>query len=227
MRKKLKSKKVLLILILPALVLLSACNKTNEKLGNAKLPNLQKECEQNNGEWLADHQECEYANPEWCENVGGEYHECESACRHSDAEICTMQCVMVCKFDNQVSSKDSSSENEKSNQRQKITNKSWKWIKTKMNNDEIITPKKQDTFVMTLSEDEKINGTTDCNNFFGSYEISDNKLSIGPLATTRKFCENSQEDDFLKSLKDVSGYSLDNGKLILEIKMDSGVMIFE
>jgi len=47
------------------------------------------------------------------------------------------------------------------------------------------------------------------------------------LATTRKFCENSQENEFLKFLSDISNYSFNNNQLILEIKMDSGIMIFE
>ena len=49
--------------------------------------------------WLSEEQECEYASKDWCEDKQGEFSECESACRHQDdAEICTTQCVPVCKF---------------------------------------------------------------------------------------------------------------------------------
>ena len=57
------------------------------------------ECEEAGGTWLIDYNECEYVGREWCESRGGEFLECESACRHDpEAEICTLQCVLVCKL---------------------------------------------------------------------------------------------------------------------------------
>jgi|GEM_PF-1364648 len=57
------------------------------------------ECVAAGGNWLADYEECEYVSEEWCDDEGGEFYECESACRHNpEAEICTLQCVVVCKF---------------------------------------------------------------------------------------------------------------------------------
>ena len=57
------------------------------------------ECEEAGGTWLNDYNECEYVGREWCESRGGEFLECESACRHDpEAEICTLQCVLVCKL---------------------------------------------------------------------------------------------------------------------------------
>ncbi|MBN2096320.1 hypothetical protein JW752_02870 [Candidatus Peregrinibacteria bacterium] len=56
-------------------------------------------CKEAGGNWLSEYNECEYGSREWCEEAGGTYSECESACRHDpDAEICTLQCVMVCQF---------------------------------------------------------------------------------------------------------------------------------
>ncbi len=56
-------------------------------------------CENAGGTWLDEFNECEYVGQEWCENKGGEWKECESACRNNpEAEICTMQCVLVCRF---------------------------------------------------------------------------------------------------------------------------------
>ncbi len=56
-------------------------------------------CEEAGGNWLAEYNECEFVDREWCEEAGGTFAECESACRHDpDAEICTMQCVPVCYF---------------------------------------------------------------------------------------------------------------------------------
>lgn len=51
------------------------------------------------GNALPEFNECEYVSQEICENLGGEFLECESACRNDpDAMFCTLQCVPVCKF---------------------------------------------------------------------------------------------------------------------------------
>lgn len=56
-------------------------------------------CESAGGKWLTEYRECEMISREWCEQEMGIFHECESACRHdSSAEMCTMQCVLVCEF---------------------------------------------------------------------------------------------------------------------------------
>lgn len=56
-------------------------------------------CTASGGKWVAAHRECEYVSQEWCENAGGTFEECGSACRHDpEAEMCTEQCVMFCKF---------------------------------------------------------------------------------------------------------------------------------
>ena len=51
------------------------------------------------GNWLAESNECEGMAKEMCEELGGTYNECASACRNDpDAEMCTMQCILVCQF---------------------------------------------------------------------------------------------------------------------------------
>lgn len=104
----------------------------------------------------------------------------------------------------------------------------WKWIRTVMNNDEVTVPKKQDAFVITFTEDGRFTGTTDCNNFFGQFEIEENKIMIGPVGSTRMYCEDSQEDIFLQFINEVDQYYIsDEGLLIFQLKFDSGSMIFE
>jgi hypothetical protein len=54
-------------------------------------------CEQAGGHWLAEHDECENVTEKWCEEQGGSFNACASACRHDpDAQMCTQQCVFVC-----------------------------------------------------------------------------------------------------------------------------------
>lgn len=80
-----------LIILISATLLLTACLPTGTDFAAS--------CEEAEGTWLAEHNECEYVSAEWCDENGGEFMECESACRHDEeAEICTMQCVLVCKL---------------------------------------------------------------------------------------------------------------------------------
>ena len=54
-------------------------------------------CDRYQGNWLDEYLECEYISSEQCSLMGGQFSECESACRNDpDAEICTLQCVVVC-----------------------------------------------------------------------------------------------------------------------------------
>ena len=54
-------------------------------------------CDIYGGSWLVEFNECEFISEEQCSMIGGNFQECESACRHDpDAEICTQQCVLVC-----------------------------------------------------------------------------------------------------------------------------------
>ncbi len=60
---------------------------------------METSCSNGGGIWLADSNECENASQKWCEKNGGNWNECASACRNQpEAEICTMQCVLVCQF---------------------------------------------------------------------------------------------------------------------------------
>jgi heat shock protein HslJ len=103
----------------------------------------------------------------------------------------------------------------------------WKWEKTIMNNGKYTVPNEEDAFSLFFGDDGKIFITTDCNTFSGIHKISDNKLTLGPLKSTRKFCEGSQEDIYIKSLNEVDSFFINEKKLlILQLKFDSGSMLF-
>lgn len=52
------------------------------------------------GRWIAGANECEGMSQEQCLSLGGSFDACASACRNDpEAQVCTMQCVMVCSFD--------------------------------------------------------------------------------------------------------------------------------
>ena len=58
------------------------------------------ECTDHGGKWVEEHEECENISEKDCKEIGGEFNECASACRNDpDAEICTLQCVPLCSFE--------------------------------------------------------------------------------------------------------------------------------
>jgi hypothetical protein len=72
---------------------------TTPPAGSAKV-SLSALCTEQNGKWIEEYSECEGGgDATWCQTYGGTFNECASACRHNpDAEICTLQCVLVCSF---------------------------------------------------------------------------------------------------------------------------------
>jgi hypothetical protein len=54
-------------------------------------------CQEFDGKWIKEFNECEAISPDQCSNMNGTFKECESACRNDPtAEVCTLQCVQVC-----------------------------------------------------------------------------------------------------------------------------------
>ncbi|MCX6740308.1 MAG: hypothetical protein NTZ49_03710 [Candidatus Parcubacteria bacterium] len=80
----------------------SAVSRSGQNCEFAPCPGVSdqsNDCQKNNGTWLAEYKECEYISRQVCEQLGGVFSECESACRHDpQAQMCTLQCVSVCKF---------------------------------------------------------------------------------------------------------------------------------
>jgi len=69
---------------------------TNERIVDTEIVDS---CLVNRGTWVSGFNECEYTNETWCQENGGIFNECASACRNQpEAEFCTMQCVPVCSF---------------------------------------------------------------------------------------------------------------------------------
>jgi heat shock protein HslJ len=109
-----------------------------------------------------------------------------------------------------------------------LTGKEWVWIRTTYNNDTIVVPVKPGFFSLTFNNDNTLNVKTDCNRMSGSYETDARLLTIGKLAATRMFCPDSQETVFADMLSQVSSFLFTSkGELVLELKYDSGQLLFK
>lgn len=109
-----------------------------------------------------------------------------------------------------------------------LSAKQWLWQKTLYNNDTSIEPKEADAFTITFAEGQRAQIGTDCNRIQARYTVKGNTIEFSELLATRMFCEESQEQVFADMLKNVNAYFFNNrNQLILELKFDSGSMIFQ
>jgi len=109
-----------------------------------------------------------------------------------------------------------------------LQSKTWTWVTTTYNDDTVYTPNQADAFTITFTDEGRVQVTTDCNNMQGGYEVTDNRIEFSRMAATRMYCEGSQEDLFAKMLENVTSYFItDDGRLILELKYDSGSVVFD
>ena len=109
-----------------------------------------------------------------------------------------------------------------------LSMKKWVWINTKMNDGTVTVPKRQGAFTLTFGSDKKVSVGTDCNSMGGTYVSKGNTLTFSSMMSTMMYCEGSQEQDFSASLQNVASFMFTSkGELVLEIKMDSGTMLFK
>lgn len=64
--------------------------------------------------------------------------------------------------------------------------------------------------------DTMVSGRTNCNRFFGKYELKDRKLDLKNLGMTRMACPDMQyEDAFVRMLDEVDRYEIKGSELTL------------
>lgn len=150
--------------------------------------------------------------------------------REMDKPMTTQPSIAVSRFFNIINSRLVEIVKNDINKKASVSldSKTWAWVKTQYNDDKIIIPKQQDKFTITF-KNSNLEITTDCNRGFGSYTLNnDNKITLGQLGATEMYCEGSQESEFMKMLSEINGYIFtDKGELVLDLKLDTGSMIFK
>ena len=91
------------------------------------------------------------------------------------------------------------------------------WEVTGYNNGRqaVVSPK-AGSHLTLMFQDGKVSGSSGCNSFHGSFKVSGKALTIHPLATTRKACEDAlmvQEQEFLKALQSATTWNITRGML--------------
>lgn len=66
-------------------------------------------------------------------------------------------------------------------------------------------------------EEQRISGNAGCNNFFGSFNITDNSIEFSQLGATRKLCSDmATENLFFANIEKVKYFKLQNETLHLQ-----------
>lgn len=108
-----------------------------------------------------------------------------------------------------------------------LLKKTWNWVSVLYNDDTKIEPKAKDKFKVTFKDDNTFSASTDCNGIGGNYKVVDGKITFSDMLGTLMYCEGSQEADFRKVFEEAQSFFFDkDGRLVIELKFDSGSAIF-
>jgi META domain len=111
--------------------------------------------------------------------------------------------------------------------RMSLDMKTWVWISTLYEDGREIKPKNTGKFTLTFNTG-KFSATTDCNSIGGTYTVNNGSISFSEIFSTLMYCTESQETEFASMIENTQSYSFTSrGELILNLKFDSGSVVFK
>ena len=103
----------------------------------------------------------------------------------------------------------------------------WQWQATRYSNDTTAEPKDPARYRLRLEADGTVRITADCNQAGGRYRIEGHRIVIEIMhSTMAAFEPGSLEAIFLRDLAAAAIYFMRQGDLYLDLKFDSGTMVF-
>lgn len=120
-------------------------------------------------------------------------------------------------------------EGEADSRTMRLDMKTWAWVQSNYSDDMILVPQKKNTFTLTFLEGNKITITTDCNQAGGIFTLSpENHISFTNLFRTEMFCENSQEDIFIRDITAAEQFAFTSkGQLLITSSNKAFTMVFQ
>ena len=96
-----------------------------------------------------------------------------------------------------------------------LTNTYWKLVEL---NGAAVAPGEGKELHMILKGEDQVAGYAGCNQFTGSMTVTGDGLSVGPIASTRRMCQDvmEQESAFLQALENAQRYSIAGEDLAIE-----------
>ncbi len=102
----------------------------------------------------------------------------------------------------------------------------WEWVST-TTPDEALIISDPARYQVTFMDDGTVAARVDCNRAFGRYTANGASLRIELAGTTMALCaDDSQGEIFAQQLAGVTGFSFDDGALVMEQTPDGGAMRF-
>ena len=108
---------------------------------------------------------------------------------------------------------------------------SWNLIWYKNQNNALATVIEGSQITLEVNEDGSLSGSAGCNNYNSAYTQEQDKISLGPIATTMMFCDEpegimEQEADFLAALADASAFVVSDEELLFLDAQGDRLLIF-
>ena len=108
-----------------------------------------------------------------------------------------------------------------------ITQGVWLWQRSEMSDDSVVTVPDPSKYSVTFTSDGRLMVQADCNRAVGTYTREGAQLTMRLGPTTLAACPpDSLSPQFLRDLGDVVTFVFDGEQLVLNLKVDSGNMIF-
>jgi heat shock protein HslJ len=109
-----------------------------------------------------------------------------------------------------------------------LTRGPWRWLRTEYGDGRTLAPVDPSRYTIALRADGGLAIQADCNRGTGRYTANGPQLTIQPAAITLAACgPGSQSEVFLRDLRQVATYVFDGPRLVLNLRIDTGNMVFE
>lgn len=116
-------------------------------------------------------------------------------------------------------------------QSQDLAGTSWEATMFNNGNQAVVGVLEQTTLTASFDEDGNLSGDAGCNGYSGTFSVDGDQVTIGPLASTMKLCEEpagvmEQEAQFLAALQSAGNYLIEGDVLELRTTDDALAALF-
>ena len=103
---------------------------------------------------------------------------------------------------------------------QTLAGTKWKVASYRTELGDVVTPLANTTLTAVFGEDGQVTGNAGCNSYFSSYTTDGSLISIGPVGSTRMYCEMpegvmEQEREYMGALGRAASYELPGAEMTL------------
>src|SRR5262245_20024618 len=103
----------------------------------------------------------------------------------------------------------------------------WLWQRSEYSDDSTVTVSDPSRYVLGLLPGGRLTLQADCNQGSGTYSVSGSRITFQPGAMTLAACgPDSQDTVFMRDLRRVVTWVRDGENLVLNMQVDSGIMVF-